>query len=181
MIKVLTKCVPQIASFGLQVIGMPYTEAATLITIVNGVGLPFRVLVPMLALKIGPLNSLFIMGFATSVIAFSWLGVTDSTGLYIFATIYGVATAGFQCLMPTGIVSITARLNKAGTRLGMAFSVASIAGLTGPPVGGAIEGAGGAGGPRAAQAWAAAVTMMGALLIGASRLCKTGLVARKMC
>src|SRR5687768_9418388 len=143
---------------------MPYTDAATLITIVNGVGMPIRVLVPLLSSKIGTLNCLCTMGLATSIVAYAWLGVTDQTGLYVFTTLYGVATAGFQCLMPTGMASITTRLNKVGTRLGMAFSVASFAGLTGPPVGGAIEDGGG--GYRGAQAWAAVVTMMGALLIG---------------
>lgn len=158
---------------------MPYTEAATLITVVNGVGMPSRVLVPLLSFKLGPINCLIITGLLTSLVAYSWLAVTDKTGLYIFTTFYGITSAGFQCLMPTGLTAITPKLNKVGTRMGMAFSVASIAGLTGPPVGGAIEQS--EGGYRAAQGWAAAVTMVGALSIGVARMFKTWPVVWTKC
>ena len=169
----------QIASFGLQVIGMPYTEAATLITVVNGVGMPSRVLFPLLSFKTGPINLLILTSLVTSIVAYSWLAVTDKTGLYIFTTLYGMASAGFQCLMPTGLTAITPKLNKVGTRMGMAFSVASFAGLTGPPLGGAIEQS--EGGYRAAQGWAAAVTMLAAVSIGVARMFKTGPVVWTKC
>lgn len=151
---------------------MPYTEAAILITIVNGVGMPFRILTPMLASRIGTLNTMSLTIICTSLTGFTWLAVTDRTGTYVFTTIYGIFCACAQCLMPTGMASITPRLDKVGTRLGMAFAVASFAGLTGPPLGGAMQAAGGDG-FRAAQGWAASVTMVAGLLMAAARFTKT--------
>ena len=52
---------------------MPYTEAAYLVTIINGAGVPARVIIPMLADKYGPLNLLVPTGYGLSVIAFCWL------------------------------------------------------------------------------------------------------------
>lgn len=156
---------------------MPFTEAANLITIVNGVGLPIRIIVPFLAFKIGPLNSMTITAVLTAIVAFSWLAVNDTTGTYIYATCYGMATASFQCLMPTGMANVTPKLNKVGVRLGMAFSVTSFAGLSGPPLGGAIEAAT-SDGCRRAQAWAATVTLLAGVAMGTSRLAKTGFVAK---
>lgn len=108
---------------------------------INGAGLPARVLVPIIADRIGPLNTIAPAGFCVAVVAFSWLAVHNVAGIWVFTTFYGLASGAFQSLMPTGVASITKRLDAMGTRIGMCFSIISFAGLTGPPIGGRIQSA----------------------------------------
>ncbi|KEY69827.1 hypothetical protein S7711_08610 [Stachybotrys chartarum IBT 7711] len=168
-----------IGSFGIQVLRMPYTEAAYLVTIINGAGVPARFIIPMLADKYGPLNLLVPTGYGLSVIAFCWLAASDRVGLYAWTAFYGLLSGGFQSLMPTGVASITKRLDHLGTRLGMCFMVMSFA-ATGPPIGGAIQSAEG-GGYRAAQIWAALSTVMCAVLLTLARIRKTGWALEEKC
>jgi MFS family permease len=115
-----------------------------------------------------------------AIIQFTWLSVTTIPGLYIFTTFYGIASAGFQCLIPSTMASITPEMNRFGTRLGMAFSTVSIAALTGPPLGGAIQGAMD-GRWYGAQAWAGvAMAICFCFLLGA-RVSKVGWTIRARC
>lgn len=148
-----------IASFGTQVLGMSYATASVLVIIINGAGMPFRVIPPMFADRIGPLNVLLPVTFLWTVVAFCWLAVHHTTDYYVFTAFYGIASGSFQCLIPTTVASITKRLDKVGTRLGMAFSIVSFASLTGPPIGGAIQRAN-ENSFTGAQAWAAFMTIL---------------------
>ncbi|KAF4464999.1 monocarboxylate transporter 4 [Fusarium albosuccineum] len=130
-----------LASFGREALGMTYSNASLLTTIINGTGLPARILVPILADTIGPLNTIAPAGLCVAVVAYSWLAIKDVTGIWVFAAFYGIASGAFQSLMPTGVASITKRLDSMGTRIGMCFSIVSFAGLTGPPIGGLIQSA----------------------------------------
>ncbi|KAJ3541329.1 hypothetical protein NM208_g4667 [Fusarium decemcellulare] len=130
-----------LASFGREALGMTYSNASLLTTIINGTGLPARILVPILADRIGPLNTIAPAGLCVAVVAYSWLAIKDVTGIWVFAAFYGIASGAFQSLMPTGVASITKRLDSMGTRIGMCFSIVSFAGLTGPPIGGLIQSA----------------------------------------
>lgn len=162
----------QIASFATETLDLPYSEATLLVTIVNGVGLPARVLTPLLADPIGPLNIIAPAGLCLAIIAYCWVAVDSVPGHYVFTVFYGVASGAFQCLMPTGVASITKRLDKVGTRLGMCFSILSFAGLTGPPLGGALQAT--ANSFKAPQAWAATSTLICAALLFTARFLKTG-------
>uniref|UniRef100_A0A8H7TV93 Major facilitator superfamily (MFS) profile domain-containing protein n=1 Tax=Bionectria ochroleuca TaxID=29856 RepID=A0A8H7TV93_BIOOC len=135
-----------VASFGKQVIGLSQADATLLVTIINGAGFPTRVLVPILADRFGVLNVVTLSAAGVACVAFSWLAVRDVPGVYAFTVTYGLVNGGYQSLISTGIAAITKRLDMVGTRMGMCFSVASIAGLTGPPIGGLIQQAAGASG-----------------------------------
>ncbi|KAI5460839.1 major facilitator superfamily domain-containing protein [Mariannaea sp. PMI_226] len=159
-----------LGSYAREVLGVSYADASLLITLVNGAGLPARILVPMAADAIGPLNVIALAACSVAITAFTWLSVDSVAGIYIFTAFYGIANGAFQCLMPTGVASITKRLDMVGTRLGMCFTILSIAGLTGPPVGGTIQSASG-GKFTGALIWAAvSSTMCAALLIIARTL-----------
>lgn len=68
----------------------------------------------------------------------SWIGVKDDVGLWVWTIFYGLPAGGLQSLFPAGLGSLTTDLRKAGTRMGMAFTIVSFASLTGPPIAGAI-------------------------------------------
>ncbi|KAI1186762.1 major facilitator superfamily domain-containing protein [Nemania serpens] len=169
-----------IASYGTQVLNLSYSSASILVIIINGVGLPFRILVPMLADRIGNLNVILPVSLIWVVVSFTWLAVHDVAGYYAFTVVYGIVSASFQCLFPSTVARISPRLDTIGTRLGMAFSVSALASLTGPPIGGAIQTASG-GGFRAPQIWAAASTVVSFLLFMALRIHMGGLSLKVKC
>ncbi|KAI1344478.1 MFS general substrate transporter [Xylariaceae sp. FL0016] len=168
-----------IASFGSQVLGLPYSSAAILVIILNGAGLPFRVLPPLIADRIGPINVLLPVTVVWVIVAWCWLAVDGLPSYYVFTVFYGIVSGSFQCLIPTTVASITKHLDTVGTRLGMAFGVVSFASLTGPPIGGAIQGA--TGGFTDSQLWAAAATTVAFAFFIAVRIYRRGLDWRARC
>ena len=78
-----------------------------------------------------------------------------------------------QGLFTAMVVGLTDDLKKTGVRMGMVFSVTSLALLTGPPLAGALV-------QRAdgqyldAQMWAGSVIFVGALVLVGARISKTG-------
>ncbi|KAI0441219.1 major facilitator superfamily domain-containing protein [Xylaria telfairii] len=169
-----------IGSYGTKVLNLSYSSASVLVIIINGIGLPFRILIPMVADRIGNLNVIVPVSILWAIVSFTWLAVHDVAGYYAFTVVYGAAAACFQCLFPSTVSRITPRLDTIGTRLGMAFGVSAVASLTGPPIGGAIQTASG-GGFRAPQIWAATVTLFAALLFTALRVHMGGLNLRTKC
>ncbi|KAK6845481.1 hypothetical protein PG995_015591 [Apiospora arundinis] len=169
-----------IASYGNQVLGLDYSKASILVIILNGAGMPFRVLPPLLADRIGPINVLIPVAFFWAIVTWCWFAVGSVTQYYVFTVFYGISAGAFQCLMPTTVASITDRLDMVGTRLGMAFAVVSFASLTGPPIGGALQGAMD-GRFTGAQAWAASVTTLSLAMFGFARFYLSGWQLAKKC
>ncbi|KAJ1338612.1 MFS transporter MCT family solute carrier family 16 (monocarboxylic acid transporters) member 3 [Microdochium nivale] len=127
-----------IASYGQETLGLDYATASTLVIVINGVGMPFRILIPWLSDRVGPMNTVLSVGLVWIAVAFSWLAIRDVRGYYIFTVFYGICFAATQSMFASVVASITERLDMAGTRLGMAFCITSVASLTGAPLGGAI-------------------------------------------
>ncbi|CAG7561204.1 unnamed protein product [Fusarium equiseti] len=159
-----------LASFGQEEVGMSFADSSILTTIINAVGLPTRVLIPFLADRIGPLNTIAPAGLCVAIVAYTWLAVHNETGVYLFSIFYGIASGAFQSLMPTGVASITKRLDTIGTRMGMCFSLISFAGLSGPPIGGLLQSKSLAG----AHVWAALSSTLAAVLLVVARVLKVG-------
>ncbi|KAH7362784.1 major facilitator superfamily domain-containing protein [Plectosphaerella cucumerina] len=135
-------------------------------------------LFPFLADRVGPLNMITLSMICLAIVIACWSAVSSITGLFAFTAVLGVVSGAFQSLMPTTVASITKRLDTVGTRLGMAFSVASFASLTGPPIGGAIQATGGF---TAAQIWAAISAVAAAALLVTSRWFRAGWAWRVAC
>ncbi|KAK5134536.1 hypothetical protein LTR08_006321 [Meristemomyces frigidus] len=169
-----------IASFGIDKAGLQYTSSTTLIIVINGVGVPARVIPPFFADKVGPLNMFVPAVFGLALVAYTWLAVDSLAGLYVFTCFYGLMSAAFQCLVPSTVASITPDLSMVGTRLGMAFSTLSFAALTGPPLGGALQSAMG-GSYVGASIWAATSTLIAGFLVAASRVAKAGWKPKVKC
>lgn len=162
-----------LSSYGNEVIGLPFTSATTLTILINGIGMPARVIPPFFAARFGQLNTLLPIFLIMTLVAFCWVAVHNSAGVYTYTAFYGTCSGAFQCLLPSTVASITPDMRMFGTRLGMAFGTISFAALTGPPLGGALQSAMN-GSYFSGQLWAAISTGVCLGLLCASRVSKTG-------
>ncbi|KAL1586262.1 hypothetical protein WHR41_05500 [Cladosporium halotolerans] len=169
-----------IASYGIENAGLPYSASTTLVIIINGVGIPARIIPPFFADKFGPLNTVVPVLFCVAIVSYTWLAVDSTTGFYIFTVFYGMINASFQCLIPTAVASLTPNLNVVGTRLGMAFATISFAALTGPPIGGVLQSANN-GSFVAPQVWASTSALLCAFLVLGARFKKGGWDLKARC
>ena len=106
--------------------------------IVNGASIPGRLLPNRLADRIGPVNMMIPTGIICGVSCFCWIAVYTPTGIYIWSALCGIAFGTLQSMFPAGLASINREPRKAGTKMGMAFTVVSFCILTGPPVAGRL-------------------------------------------
>ncbi|KAK6199647.1 hypothetical protein LQW54_010031 [Pestalotiopsis sp. IQ-011] len=169
-----------IASFGRETLGLSYSSSTILTIIINAVGIPMRLLVPLVADRIGPVNVQVPILFIWFIVAFCWLAVKDITGYYVFACFFGAASGATQSLIPTTLASITPKLSMVGARIGMGFGIVSIASLTGPPLGGALQSADG-GSFMAPAIWAACVMAIAFGLVLTARVKKAGWELKARC
>ncbi|CAO2649186.1 Nn.00g101350.m01.CDS01 [Neocucurbitaria sp. VM-36] len=170
-----------IASFARDTLSMPYTTSLNLVIILNGVGLPARVLPGFIADRyLGVLNVLTLCLISNVLILFSWLAVHSIPAYYVWTVFYGVFGAAFQSLFPTTIAAYSSDITKTGTRLGMAFGVMGFAALVGGPLSGALLQAGG-GRYEVPIAWAGASTVVGTGLCVSARCVKFGWKVRIRC
>lgn len=131
-----------------------------------------RVIPNFYADRLGPLNLLIPCCLASCILIFGWIGIESTAGLIIFALLFGSFSGTFVSLPPTTIVSLSPHLGVVGTRMGMAFTVASLGLLVGPPVSGAILNSTGKWiGP---QTLAGTTTCVAALFLVGARICKAG-------
>ncbi|KAM0427770.1 hypothetical protein ACHAPT_007226 [Fusarium lateritium] len=147
---------------------LTYTESLDLLMILNGVGIVGRLASHWVADHVGAINVFAPQALTASILLYFWTLVTDKPGLYTWAVIYGIVAAAIQSLFPTGVSLLTQDLSKIGVRMGMAFTVASFAALTGPPIAGAIIDA--QGGYSGAQVFAGSVLAMGGGLLIAAKM-----------
>jgi MFS family permease len=158
-----------IATFSREVVGMSYAESLNLLLVLNGMGLPGRLIPNHLADRFGPITVFIPTTLIAGVCILSWMAVKTVTGLYVWAVFYGMAAGGIQSLFPAGLSSLTPDLRKAGIRLGMAFSITSFATLIGPPISGAIITASG-GSYQGAQVFAGVLMLVGMLFMVAAKV-----------
>ena len=162
-----------IGSFGRDVIHLDQTDSINLILIMNGIGFFGRLIPGYVADRwCGPFNYVIPCALITSIILYSWAAVKSHEAMLAWAVLYGWFTAGMQGLFPAMAASLTKDLTKSGVRMGMIFSVTSLAVLTGPPLAGALIQRG-HGSYFGAQMWAGSIILGGALVLCGARLSKT--------
>lgn len=162
-----------IGTFGRNILGLSYEESVNLLITVNGLGIIGRLASAMVATYTGPVNAIVPCAIASAILMYGWIGITSEGGLYAFAVLYGLAANGVQGLWPGGLASLITDETKTGTRIGMGFTIASTALLTGSPVGGALITRDN-GGYLYAQIWAGTSLLVGACVLVGARLSKTG-------
>lgn len=109
------------------------------VAILNAASLFGRITPGILADKIGSLNTLIPISFSAAVLAFAWIGIRDIPGTIVYACLYGFASGAIVSL-PTTVVATTLspHLGLVGTRMGMAFTFASLGLLIGNPIAGTL-------------------------------------------
>lgn len=164
-----------IGAYGRNVLGVSYQQSINLLLTIVCMGFIFRLLPNYFADRLGTLNTLIPFAFLSGIMMFAWIGIHSVGGLFAFAAIYGSGSAVTQALWPAmfGSLSKVPDLKKAGVRMGMAFTVVSVACLTGPPLAGALIQQNG-GNYLHAQLWAGISFFIGGTLLIATRFAKVG-------
>lgn len=164
----------QVTPFGRDIIHVSPSTSITLLLILNAVGIPGRIVPALLADHyFGVLNLLIPTVLCAGILLYCWAGVHSLGGQIVFVIIYGYFGAGVQGLFPATLSSLTTDLKKMGVRIGMVFSIISIACLTGPPLAGALIQKRG-GDYLYAQAFGGTVMVCGSLTLVAARIAQTG-------
>lgn len=163
-----------VPSYAEDIIHTPPGTASNLLLILNGLGIPGR-LIPAFAADrfTGPLNMMTFFSLFGGILIFTWIPVSSLGGLDAWCAIYGFVSAGFLGLFPATISRLTEDPKKMGVRMGMVFSILSFACLTGPPIAGALIQKMG-GNYLGAQLFAGLSSVAGACVLVAARVAKTG-------
>src|SRR5882757_3742677 len=113
-----------VGTFARNALGTSQSTSINVLLVLNGVGVPSRILPAYIAQRwTGPLNTMIPMVAVAGVILYCWIAVDSVTGLWVFAVVYGMTAAGLQALYPIVLTSLTSDLKKAGVRAGMGFSI----------------------------------------------------------
>ncbi|KAH7145626.1 hypothetical protein B0J13DRAFT_595479 [Dactylonectria estremocensis] len=146
----------------------PASTSFSILLLVNGIGIPGRIIPALLADRyFGAITVLIPTILSAGLCVFLWAKVETMTGFYVWTVFFGYFGAGIQGVFPGAAASLTTDMSKSGTRIGMLFTIISVAALTGPPLAGKLMEATG-GRYLAAQMWGGASLWLGAcLLIGA--------------
>lgn len=123
------------------VLGVSSYTSFSILLLMNGVGVPGRVVPAIIADRYcGALNIFIPTVLASGILLYAWHGVVSEQGMWAFATVYGYFGAGVQSLFPASLSNLTPpeEMSKVGVRIGMVFSIVSLAALSGPPIAGAL-------------------------------------------
>ncbi|KAH3918536.1 hypothetical protein HBI56_134770 [Parastagonospora nodorum] len=132
-----------INAFARKTLGMTLEESIPLLLVLNGVGIPGRLLPAYIADHYcRPLTISLIVSFVTALLLYCWVAITSTAGMYVFAVLYGLFAAALQAMFPATLADLTLDNKKIGTRMGMGFALSSFGCLIGGPGGGALVEAG---------------------------------------
>jgi MFS family permease len=165
-------------SFAVSVSHFSSGTATLVLLVANVIGIVSRVCVSSLAdRKFGPTTLMICCITLLALVDLLWMTLNHlhhpTAGVWVFAVVFGLVAASVTGMFPAALSGLTKDLNKQGARMGMAFGVAGISGLTGPVIGGAlVQRAGGS--YVGAQVWAGTSLLLAALLLTASRWVRVG-------
>ena len=127
-----------ISPYATETTTIPPTVAFYLVPILMLGSAPGRVVPNLIADKIGSLNIFIPAAFISSLLAFCWIAISSVGGLVVFAVLYGMSSGAIVSILPPAVVEIAPDMKNLGTRMGMAFAIASVGLLIGNPIAGAL-------------------------------------------
>lgn len=160
-----------VGTYARNILGLSFTQSINLVLVVNGTGIPGRLFLMWLADQrqlrgVRPLTIYLPVNLMTSVLLFSWIGVTNIGGLYVFAAFYGFFAGALQSLYNATLADLAVDPKKTGAQMGWGFTIDSFAMLIGNPIAGVLLQSGN-GKYLSAQLFAAAC-MLGGFLVACS-------------
>lgn len=121
--------------------GMSPGLANYLVSILNGASIIGRTVPNALADRTGFFNMMILMAILNAIVVLAlWLPATGNAPIILFAALFGITSGAGIGLVPALCAKLSP-IKDIGVRTGSAFAVASLAALTGSPIGGAIVGA----------------------------------------
>ncbi|KZP00836.1 MFS general substrate transporter [Calocera viscosa TUFC12733] len=139
--------------------GMSQTIVFYTIAITNAGAVLGRIVPNLLADRFGPITCQIPPQFISAALIFALFGVKDQGSLIAFAVLYGIFSGAVLSLYAPMLVTMADSMAEVGIRMGVAFCVMGIAGLTGNPINGALLGSG----PE--YAWWKAIVFSGISLV----------------
>lgn len=120
-------------------VGFSFDRAIDLLIVINGLGIPGRVVPMWLADKTSrPVDVLIPINLVCAVLTFASMAIKDSAGVWAFVVLYGLFGAALIGLLPAGLASFSRDLTSAGSRIGWGFTIESFAFLIGSPITGVL-------------------------------------------
>ncbi|KAK6348718.1 hypothetical protein TWF718_006505 [Orbilia javanica] len=119
-------------------LGMSHSMSIYLLSILNGLSFPGRVLPGILADKLGRMNCMIVTPIITSLLIWCWLAINSATGLIVLTAFFGFWSGSVISLFPAVMAQIVPNPREMGTYIGMAMGISGVAGLTGSPIAGAL-------------------------------------------
>lgn len=87
---------------------------------------------------LGSIITWTICTLGSAILAFSWMSIEKESTFIAFSIFWGFLSAGLVTLPSAAFAAICPDLSRLGTRLGMSWSVSSVATLIGSPIAGAL-------------------------------------------
>ncbi|PLB44958.1 MFS general substrate transporter [Aspergillus steynii IBT 23096] len=128
-----------IDTYAVNVIGASKSDALSMLYIINGMGIPGRIIPALFADRFfGILNTYVALGIVAGVLLYCWIAVETYGGMVAFVVCYGLIGGGVQGTALSSLPTLTTDLSQMGVRSGMVLSIVAFACLTGPPLAGAL-------------------------------------------
>ncbi|KAI9050815.1 hypothetical protein LZ554_004934 [Drepanopeziza brunnea f. sp. 'monogermtubi'] len=134
-----------------------------LVILLNAGGFFGRLLPGIIADKRGPLFIHATVVVVAGVLLFVWPFVLNLPSLVFFALLYGFFSGGFTSLPAASVACATQDMSRFGARMGFAVTMNGFGALAGPPIAGAIIGAGE--GYKGAAVFAGLTVILGGVLL----------------
>lgn len=120
--------------------GQPGELSFYMLPILSAGGIIGRGVPGLLADRFGCLQTLTFTTSVSALLAFAWIGVTDSkAGIIVWSLLYGVFSGPFVALQTPTIAAITPDMRIVGGRMGMSTFCLALGVLVGNPIAGEIQ------------------------------------------
>lgn len=158
-----------IGTYARNILGLSFSRSNFVLLVINGAGIPGRLLPMWLADQrhikfVRPITVQAPLIFVSSMLLFVWIAIDSESSVYVFAAFYGFAANAVQSLFPATLADMTRDSRKTGAQIGWGFTIGSFPCLLGQPLGGLLVQAD-SGNFLYAQIYAGLCTLCGFLVV----------------
>ncbi|KAJ5326484.1 uncharacterized protein N7506_009586 [Penicillium brevicompactum] len=120
--------------------GFSATDSLLLLILMNGVGIPSRIVSAFVADRwLGAVRTCIAVSIPCGIAILGWIGVHTHTSMFVWATVYGLLVNCAQSQLPAANAYFGSKdPERSGTRVGMITTINSIPLLTGPYIAGQL-------------------------------------------